>query len=216
MTTSTPGANRGRFITLEGIEGVGKSTQVEALRMLLAERTAEVVVTREPGGTALAERLRGLLLATDLPPMDSLTELMLMFAARAEHLAQVIRPALQRGAWVLSDRFHDASYAYQGGGRGEAVSRIAILDHLVVGDTQPDLTFLLDAPVAVGMARAAARRGQADRFEHEQQAFFERVRDCYLARARAEPERFVVLDATRPVSEVTADIGTVLAQRFSA
>ncbi|MBM4228103.1 MAG: dTMP kinase [Gammaproteobacteria bacterium] len=209
-------ARGGCFITLEGIEGVGKSTQMESVRAFLAARTTEVVVTREPGGTVLAERLRALLLATDLPPMDSLTELMLMFAARAEHLAQVIRPALQRGAWVLSDRFHDASYAYQGGGRGEALSRIAALDRLVVADTQPDLTLLLDAPVAVGLARAAARRGQADRFEHEQQAFFERVRSCYLERARAEPGRFVVVDATRPVIEVTAEIESVLRARWFA
>lgn len=209
-------SGRGRFITLEGIEGVGKSTQVEAVRAFLAARRADVVVTREPGGTVLAERLRTLLLATDLPAMDSLTELMLMFAARAEHLAQVIRPALQRGAWVLSDRFHDASYAYQGGGRGEALSRIEILDRLVVGDTRPDLTLLLDAPVGTGLARAAARRGQADRFEHEQQAFFERVRNCYLARASAEPDRFVVVDATRPVREVTSEIAHVLSARYFA
>lgn len=212
MYTNT--GKMGRFITLEGIEGVGKSTQMEAVRAMLVARGVEVVMTREPGGTALAERLRTLLLATDLPPMDSLTELMLMFAARAEHLAQVIRPALGRGAWVLSDRFHDASYAYQGGGRGESVARIRILDQLVVGETQPDLTVLLDAPVAVGLARAAARRGQADRFEHEQQEFFERVRACYLARAAAEPGRFAVVDATLASVQVTAAISHVLDERL--
>lgn len=209
-----PHRAQGRFITLEGIEGVGKSTQLAVVARLLRARQLEVVLTREPGGTTLAERLRELLLATDLPAMDPLTELMLMFAARAEHLAQVIRPALARGAWVISDRFHDASYAYQGAGRGESATRIRALDELVVGETQPDLTLLLDAPVALGLSRAAARKGLADRFEREQTAFFERVRACYLARAHAEPARFVILDAARPPEEIASTLEELLRERF--
>jgi len=197
-------ARRGKFITLEGIEGVGKSTQIDVISDYLRAQDREVVVTREPGGTVLAERLRGLLLASDLPPMDRLTELMLMFAGRAEHLAKVILPALARGACVVCDRFHDASYAYQGGGRGVPLNEIEALDALVVGANQPDLTLLLDAPVAVGLARAAARAGSPDRFEQEQVAFFERVRHCYLLRAAAEPTRFRVIDATGTLAEVSA------------
>lgn len=199
-------AARGKFITLEGIEGVGKSTQIAVAGECLRQHGVEVVVTREPGGTVLAERLRALLLATDLPAMTSLTELMLMFAARAEHLAQVILPALQRGAWVVSDRFHDASYAYQGGGRGVPEAAIKALDALVVGEHQPDLTVLLDAPVPVALARAAARANAPDRFEKERVEFFERVRSIYLARAAAEPRRIHVLDASDSVSQVAATL----------
>ncbi|MGD9603707.1 MAG: dTMP kinase [Gammaproteobacteria bacterium] len=205
---------RGRFITLEGSEGVGKSTQVAHVCEWLDARGVHVVVTREPGGTLLAERLRTLLLATDLPPMHPRTELMLMFAARAEHLAQVILPALARGAWVVSDRFHDASYAYQGGGRGTPIDEIAVLDRLVVGTHQPDLTLLLDAPVTTGLARAAARADRPDRFEQEQVAFFERVRAAYLARAAAAPTRFRVIDATPPADQVSRAVAAALAAWF--
>ncbi len=205
---------RGAFITLEGIEGVGKSTQVAVVSEWLQARDLEVVVTREPGGTLLAERLRGLLLATDLPAMSHLTELMLMFAARAEHLAQVILPALARGAWVVSDRFNDASYAYQGGGRGVPEATIKALDALVVGPHQPDLTLLLDAPVPIALARAAARAGARDRFETERVEFFERVRSCYLARAAADPARFRVLDARGTVAQVGAALKQILHAKF--
>jgi dTMP kinase len=205
---------RGTFITLEGIEGVGKSTQVAVVCESLQARGLEVVVTREPGGTLLAERLRGILLATDLPAMSHLTELMLMFAARAEHLAQVILPALARGAWVVSDRFNDASYAYQGGGRGVPEATIKALDALVVGPHQPDLTLLLDTPVPIALARAAARTGAPDRFETERVEFFERVRSCYLARAAADPARFRVLDASGTVTQVGAAIKQILHTKF--
>ena len=197
-------------MTFEGIEGVGKSTQVALAAQVLAERGRELIITREPGGTPVAERVREVLLATDLPAMAPLTELMLMFAARAEHLASTILPALNRGAIVLCDRFHDATYAYQGGGRGMALSDIAVLEKLVIGANAPNLTVLLDAPVGVALARAAARRGQADRFEQEREDFFERVRATYLARAAAEPARFRIIDADRPLNEVAESIRLML------
>lgn len=197
-------------MTFEGIEGVGKSTQVELAARVLGDRGRELVVTREPGGTPVAERVRALLLATDVPAMAPLTELMLMFAARAEHLAGVILPALARGAIVLCDRFHDATYAYQGGGRGMAVDAIATLEKLVVAGHSPDLTILLDAPVPVALARAAARKGQSDRFEQEREDFFERVRTAYLARAAAEPSRFRIVDADQPLAVVAEAVRLTL------
>ena len=195
----------GLFITLEGPEGAGKSTNREYLAELLKQAGVEVVLTREPGGTPLAERIRELLLAPDTEVMAVDTELLLMFAARAQHLAGVIRPALARGAVVLCDRFTDATYAYQGGGRGLAHERIAILEQFVQGDLRPDLTLVFDLPVEVGLARAAAR-GKLDRFELEQQSFFEAVRQTYLARAVQAPERYRVLDAAQPLSQVQADL----------
>lgn len=195
----------GLFITLEGPEGAGKSTNREYLAELLKQAGVEVVLTREPGGTPLAERIRELLLAPDTEVMAVDTELLLMFAARAQHLAGVIRPALARGAVVLCDRFTDATYAYQGGGRGLAHERIAILEQFVQGDLRPDLTLVFDLPVEVGLARAAAR-GKLDRFEQEKQSFFEAVRQTYLARAAQAPERYRVLDAAQPLSQVQADL----------
>lgn len=195
----------GLFITLEGPEGAGKSTNREYLAELLKQAGVEVVLTREPGGTPLAERIRELLLAPDTEVMAVDTELLLMFAARAQHLAGVIRPALARGAVVLCDRFTDATYAYQGGGRGLAHERIAILEQFVQGDLRPDLTLVFDLPVEVGLARAAAR-GKLDRFEQEQQSFFEAVRQTYLTRAAQAPERYRVLDAAQPLSQVQADL----------
>lgn len=195
----------GLFITLEGPEGAGKSTNREYLAELLKQAGVEVVLTREPGGTPLAERIRELLLAPDTEVMAVDTELLLMFAARAQHLAGVIRPALARGAVVLCDRFTDATYAYQGGGRGLAHERIAILEQFVQGDLRPDLTLVFDLPVEVGLARAAAR-GKLDRFEQEQLSFFEAVRQTYLARAAQAPERYRVLDAAQPLSQVQADL----------
>ncbi|MCY1277869.1 Thymidylate kinase [compost metagenome] len=199
----------GLFVTLEGPEGAGKSTNREYLAARLREKGVDVVLTREPGGTPLAERVRELLLAPSDEPMAADTELLLMFAARAQHIAQVIRPALARGAVVLCDRFTDATYAYQGGGRGLPVERIAELERFVLGDLRPDLTLLFDLPVEVGLARAAAR-GRLDRFEQEGRAFFEAVRQTYLQRARADTARYRVIDATRPLDAVQAELDELL------
>jgi dTMP kinase len=189
---------RGRFITFEGGEGVGKSTQLRRTADWLRERGHAVTLTREPGGTPRAERLREMLLARESESMPGSCELLLMFAARASHLENLVRPTVENGGWVLCDRFTDATYAYQGGGRGVPRQHIDALVSIVHPDFGPDLTILLDAPVEIGLARARHRNGLAgpDRFEVEQQAFFERVRSTYLARARAEPARFRVIDAT--------------------
>nr|WP_275679344.1 dTMP kinase [Pseudomonas entomophila] len=197
------------FITLEGPEGAGKSTNREYLAARLREQGVDVVMTREPGGTPLAERIRELLLAPSEETMAVDTELLLMFAARAQHLAQVIRPALARGAVVLCDRFTDATYAYQGGGRGLPVERIAILESFVQGQLRPDLTLVFDLPVEVGLARAAAR-GRLDRFEQEGQAFFEAVRQAYLQRAGQQPQRYSLLDAAQPLEAVQRAIDALL------
>jgi dTMP kinase len=198
-----------RFITLEGGEGAGKSTCLALVQRYFAERGLPLVVTREPGGTPLAEEIRELLLRRRDEAVAPDTELLLVFAARAQHLAEVIRPALARGDWVLCDRFTDATYAYQGAGRGLALARIAELEQMVQGDLRPGRTLLLDLPVAQGLARAAAR-AEKDRFESEQQAFFERVRAAYRARAEAEPQRFRCIDAGRTLAEVEADVRRVL------
>lgn len=201
----------GRFITVEGIEGVGKTTNLEFIHQQLLSRGLDVVRTREPGGTPLAESIRELLLAPRNESVAELAELLLMFAARAQHIEQCIRPALQRGAWVLCDRFTDATYAYQGGGRGLDQSRIAQLETLVQGGLRPDLTILLDLPARQGMARARAR-SMPDRFEAEAEVFFERVRDSYLQRAAAEPQRFAVIDAAPPLEQVQQAVGQALAR----
>lgn len=200
----------GLFITLEGPEGAGKSTNRDYLAELLGSGGREVVLTREPGGTPLAERIREILLAPAAEPMAVDTELLLMFAARAQHLAQVVRPALARGALVLCDRFVDATYAYQGGGRGVPVERIATLEAFVLGDLQPDLTLVFDLPVEIGLARAA-RRGALDRFEQEQRAFFEAVRQTYLDRAQAVPTRYRLINASRSLAEVQAELRALVA-----
>ena len=192
----------GRFITLEGGEGVGKSSNLDYIRGYLEAAGKSVVVTREPGGTTLGEQVRALLLDHRHDGMSADAELLLMFAARAEHLARVIRPALSEGKWVLCDRFTGATYAYQGGGRGIDAERIAILESWVQGVLRPDLTLLLDAPVAVGMARAGRRAEEADRFEREQMAFFERVRQTYLEQAKRFPERYCVIDAGQALTTV--------------
>nr|WP_262926098.1 dTMP kinase [Pseudomonas asiatica] len=197
------------FITLEGPEGAGKSTNRDYLAARLCEQGLDVVLTREPGGTPLAEKVRELLLAPSDESMVADTELLLVFAARAQHLAQVIRPALARGAVVLCDRFTDATYAYQGGGRGLPVERIAILEQFVQGDLRPDLTLVFDLPVEVGLARAAAR-GRLDRFEQEGQAFFEAVRQAYLQRAGREPQRYTLLDAAQSLEAVQRSIDALL------
>jgi dTMP kinase len=207
----------GKFITIEGGEGVGKSTQIGRLRDFLAGRGLEVVVTREPGGTHRAERIRELLLETSDEPMPGICELLLMFAARSTHIENVIRPALARGAWVICDRFTDASYAYQGGGRGLPLEHIATLERMVQGALRPDLTLLLDAPLDVSAARASARNaaaGTSDRFEQEQREFFERVRQAYLDRAQREPKRIAVIDATQSLEAVTVAIQQAVAERL--
>lgn len=200
---------KGRFITVEGTEGVGKSTNIAFLCELLKQQGIEVVLTREPGGTPLAEELRNLLLTPREEKVSQDTELLLMFAARAQHINNVIKPALERGAWVISDRFTDATFAYQGGGRGVDMSHIEVLENLVQQDLRPDLTFLLDLPVEVGLQRASARSAP-DRFEQEKLVFFEKVRSTYLARAKAEPERFSVIDASLDIPAVQNQIETSL------
>lgn len=199
----------GLFITLEGPEGAGKTTNREYLAGRLREAGIDVVLTREPGGTPLAEGIRDLLLAPSDEAMHADTELLLVFAARAQHLAQVIRPALARGAVVLCDRFTDATYAYQGGGRGLSQPRIAQLEQFVQGDLRPDLTLVFDLPVEIGLARAAAR-GRLDRFEQEGRAFFEAVRDTYLQRARAEPQRYRLVDAAQTLDQVQGQLDSLL------
>ncbi|MDD5034781.1 MAG: dTMP kinase [Methylococcaceae bacterium] len=198
---------KGKFISLEGGEGVGKTTNLNFIRESLEARGKRVVVTREPGGTGLGERVRSLLLGDE--PIVAEAELLLMFAARAQHLRELIVPALESGAWVLSDRFTDASYAYQGGGRAVDAAFIASLEEHVQRGLKPDLTLLFDAPVAVGMARAK-NRGGTDRFEAEDLAFFERVRGTYLQLAGYFPKRIRILDASRPLSEVQAEIASHL------
>lgn len=196
----------GKFITLDGVDGAGKSTHLDFVADWLREQGREVIVTREPGGTPLGESLRELLLHRD---MDADTELLLMFAARQEHLARLIRPALARGAWVVSDRFTDASYAYQCGGRGISVERIAALEAWVQRGFQPDLTLLFDVPADVAEARRSVAR-VADRFEREADSFFNRVRTAYLARAQADPKRIQVLDARQTIDALQAEIGKLL------
>ena len=194
----------GRFVTFEGIEGVGKTTQVARLANVLNARGIAHVVTREPGGTPLAESIRQLVLTAREEALPPSAELLLMFAARAVHLANLIEPNLQAGRWVICDRFTDATYAYQGGGRQLSAEPIRELERMIQGTRRPDLTILLDAPVAGALARAKARNAgsAADRFERERSEFFERVRNAYLARAAAEPERIAVIDATRTIDEV--------------
>lgn len=187
----------GRLITLEGGEGAGKSTLLAGLREHFTQRGMDVLVTREPGGTPAGEAIRALALDPAHRGIAAETELLLMFAARAQLVREVLRPALTAGRWVLCDRFTDASYAYQGGGRGIDVARIAELERIATEGMRPDLTLLLDLPVAAGRARAS-QRGDADRIEAERDDFFERVRATYRARAHAEPRRFRVIDASQP------------------
>jgi dTMP kinase len=203
--------SRGRFITLEGIDGAGKSTHVLWIAEELAKHGHTPVTTREPGGTPLGEALRGLLLRET---MTHDSEALLMFAARREHLERVIRPSLAKGLWVLCDRFTDATFAYQGGGHGVPVERIRELERWIHGDCQPDLTFLFDIPTGVSRdrLRRAKSAGRAlDNFERQAPSFFERVRSAYLDRARAEPLRFRVIDSTRPIESVRAELASHLA-----
>lgn len=202
-------ATQPRLVTLEGGEGAGKSTVLRALRDALVASGADVVCTREPGGTPLAERIRALLLDPEHEPASPQAELLLMFASRAQHVRETILPALKRGAWVLCDRFTDSSYAYQGGGRGLDPAWIATLEREVVG-IRPGLTLLLDVGVDEGRERARGRDLAPDRIERERDEFFERVRAAYLARAAAEPQRIRVLDASRPAAEVASEAVALL------
>ncbi len=205
---------RGRFITLEGIEGAGKTTVCRALERALQQRGQRCIVTREPGGTPLAEQIRSLVLERHGETVTPTAELLLMFAARAVHLENLVRPALARGDWVLCDRFTDATRAYQGAGRGVDAALIESLANAVHADCEPDRTLLLDLPVELGLSRARERRGAGatDRFESETTAFFTRVREGYLALAQAAPQRFRVLDAARPAAEVRAAAQAAIAE----
>ncbi len=190
---------------------MGKSTNIATLEAWLQRQRIEYCLTREPGGTPLAEKIRDILLGIEGEPVSPAAELLLIFAARAQHLEQVIKPALAGGKWVLCDRFTDATYAYQGAGRGIPAADIGLLEQLVQGGLRPNYTLLLDAPVPVGMARAG-KRGELDRFESEQLDFFERVRRCYLERAAAEPARFRVVNTNRPLAEISPELEGIMAE----
>jgi dTMP kinase len=203
----------GKFITIEGGEGAGKTTMMDRLAAWLESHGHRVVTTREPGGTVLAERIRAILLDNRNGELSSQSELLLVFASRAQHLDELIRPALARGETVLCDRFTDASWAYQGGGRGMPGEWIATLEQMVHGDLQPDLTLLLDLPVELGLKRAS-RRGEADRFEQESPDFFNRVREAYRERAKVNTERFEFIDASGEIDQVWSQIEAVLEKRL--
>lgn len=204
----------GKFISLEGMDGAGKTTVLNLVGDWLAQQGHAVLMTREPGGTPLAEEIRQLLLTPREEAMHPDAELMLMVAARVQHVRTKIEPALAAGQWVVSDRFFDASYAYQGGGRGLDMARIARLHDWAIADFSPDLTLLLDVPVALGKARVAGRGEAQTRFEDEQMAFYERVRQAYLARAEAEPQRMVVIDASQTPEGVAAQVRAALVGRW--
>ncbi len=198
----------GRFITIEGVEGVGKSTSIAFIEQSLRERGIQVITTREPGGTGISEEIRAILLNRTHTSMDALTELMLMFAARRQHVEELIKPALAAGTWVVSDRFTDSSYAYQGGGRGLDVAQIEALEEFSMGEFSPDLTLILDLPPREGLKRAA-NVGEADRFESEQLEFFEKVRTAFLRRAE-DNDRYRIIDASQSIAGVSAQIGDAL------
>ena len=197
---------RGKFITLEGMDGAGKSTHIPDIIKLLEGKGVEVVSTREPGGTALGEELRALLLNE---PMHPETETLLMFAARREHIAKVIEPALARGAWVLSDRFTDATYAYQSGGRGVGAIKVVELENWVQGDLQPDMTLLFDVPVEVSVERLAGARAP-DKFERESTEFFTKIRNAYLDRASKNPNRFRIINSNQALNDVKIEVNNII------
>ena len=206
---------RGKFLTVEGVEGVGKSTNVDFLAAAIKAQGFDVICTREPGGTPMAERIRQMLLEHGEEPLPDIAELLLFFAARSLHISNTIRPALDAGKWVICDRFTDASRAYQGSGRGLDMQRINLLADWVQEDLQPDMTLLLDAPAEIGMQRAE-QRGATDRLESEQISFYKRIRAGYLALAKAHPERFVVVDAARPLPDVQVSITAALDKILSS
>lgn len=205
----------GKFITLEGTEGVGKSTNLDFIKNSIEARGIEVIVTREPGGTPLAEEIRATLLAKRDEHFDPTAELLMVFAARAQHLRQKILPNIAEGKWVISDRFTDATFAYQGAGRGLPMDTIRTLEKMVQGNYQPDATFYLDIDVGLGLARAK-KRAALDRFEEEQLAFFERVREGYLQRVKEDPRRFYLINAGQSLSDVQAQIAEKVDQLFTA
>lgn len=205
---------RGKFITIEGQDGAGKSTNVSAMQEYLSSNSIDFIHTREPGGTELGEKLRELLLNSSEPIADK-SELLMMFAARAQHIESVIEPALSSGTWVLCDRFTDASYAYQGAGRGISFDDIALLESYVQQGLTPDLTLVLDLPVQLSEQRAG-QRSAPDRFEQQQQDFKQKVRDCYLRRAQDEPTRMKVIDASKPLDDVKASVINVLSEFCSS
>ena len=206
----------GKFLTLEGTEGAGKSTNLSFIKAWLTEQGIDVISTREPGGTEIGEAVRGILLNQTYTEMHEDTELLLMFAARAQHLREKILPALAEGKWVISDRFTDASYAYQGAARGMGFERIAEIEQWVQQGVHPDTTFVFDLPIEIGMARVASRGGETDRFEQEKFDFFEKVRGAYLTRAQQVPERYQVLDASQSLEAVQASIVTRLQSLIKA
>jgi dTMP kinase len=200
----------GKFIVLEGIEGVGKTTNMEFICQYLTSKHLDVVRTREPGGTVLSEKIRDIVLhSKDSEPLAVDAELLLMFAARAQHVAEVIIPALTQGRWLVSDRFIDASYAYQGGGRGIAYDRIEVLDHWVLNGLKPDRVIILDAPIELALSRTRHRKVK-DRIEQEQADFFARVREAYLQRAHIEPTRYRIVDASKSLASVQEHLRTIL------
>ena len=210
LTSRQPsGLSKGFFLVLEGTEGVGKSTNIEFIKDYLRSKDVPLVLTREPGGTPMAEEIRELLLAPREEAVAETAELLLMFAARAQHLQEVILPALDEGQWVLSDRFTDATYAYQGGGRNMDNDKIKQLEILVQGEIRPDKIIILDLPVEEGLKRAR-QRADLDRFEQEEKAFFEKVRAAYHERAKADPDRYSIVDASQTLSEVQSSIQNVL------
>lgn len=214
MTTTVLRSHRGLFVTLEGIEGAGKSTQVKTAAAYLRGQGRSVIETREPGGTVVGEAIRRVLLQHSAAPMEPETELLLMFAARAEHVNKLIKPALVSGQCVVSDRFTEASYAYQGGGRKVPWARIAVLEELIQGELRPDLTLLLDAPVPLALSRVRQRDGIPDRFESEAPEFFEAVRQAYLDLAQRAPERIRVVDAAGAPAVVAIEIRAHLERLF--
>ena len=199
-----------KFITIEGIEGAGKSTQLTFIERFLSEKGKDVTVTREPGGTDLGEQIRSLLLTPTPTPMAVDTELLLMFAARAEHVQQLIKPALANNTWVISDRFTDATFAYQGGGRGIDQQRISQLADWTLSGLKPDLTFVFDLPVEMGQQRVLKRNQGIDRFEQEKVDFFEKIRACYLDRAEADPKRIRVIDASQSIEDIQIQLSSIL------
>ncbi len=200
---------KGKFLTIDGVEGAGKSTQIEFICEYLKQKGINVVLTREPGGTDLGEKIRELLLSNDTGKMHADTELLLMFAARNEHIQNKIMPTLEKGDWVLSDRFTDSSFAYQGGGRGLDISRISALEDWTMQDFIPDMTLLLDVPVELGMSRVE-KRGSKDRIEMEKMDFFERVRQAYIDRSKAYPERIRLIDSSQNIEHTTKQIRVIL------
>ena len=201
--------SRGKFITIDGLEGAGKSTQIDFIKKYLSDRNRDVFLTREPGGTDLGEQLRALLLDKKIDAMNPDTELLLMFAARNEHVKKVIVPKLEQGVWVISDRFTDASYAYQGGGRGIPLERIGELEQWTLQDFVPDMTFLLDLDVELGLSRVE-QRGEKDRFEEEHKDFFNKVREIFSNRASKYPERIKLIDASKNIDETSCQIKKIL------